>query len=103
MLVLRRKVGEAMVLDGVITVYVLAVEGERVKIGIAAPPDVGVVRQELLAASDQQQALLRKQDALAQETNPRKQEQLQQSIARLERSLTLGATLAPASPKAQQE
>lgn len=48
MLVLRRKVGETIVLDGVINISVLAVEGERVKIGIVAPPDVTIVRQELL-------------------------------------------------------
>jgi len=29
----------------------LAVEGERVKIGISAPPDVTIVREELLRAS----------------------------------------------------
>ena len=48
MLVLRRKVGESIILDGVISVSVLAVEGERVKIGISAPPDVTIVREELL-------------------------------------------------------
>ncbi len=48
MLVLRRKVGESIVLDGVINISVLAVEGERVKIGISAPPDVTIVREELL-------------------------------------------------------
>jgi len=48
MLVLRRKVGESIVLDGVINVSVLAVEGERVKIGISAPSDVTIVREELL-------------------------------------------------------
>ncbi len=48
MLVLRRKVGESIVLAGVINVSVLAVEGERVKIGISAPPDVSIVREELL-------------------------------------------------------
>jgi carbon storage regulator len=55
MLVLRRKVGEAIVLNNVITVYVLAVEGERVKLGINAPPDVVIVRQELLDADVQAQ------------------------------------------------
>lgn len=60
MLVLRRKAGEVIVLNGVIKFYVLAVEGERVKLGIEAPPDVIVVRQELLepgqpGADDQQQ------------------------------------------------
>ena len=48
MLVLRRKVGESIILDGVISISVLAVEGERVKIGINAPPDVTIVRKELL-------------------------------------------------------
>jgi len=48
MLVLRRKVGESIVLDGVINISVLAVEGERVKIGISAPADVTIVREELL-------------------------------------------------------
>ena len=53
MLVLRRKVGESIILDGVISVSVLAVEGERVKIGITAPPDVTIVREELLKSSSQ--------------------------------------------------
>ena len=51
MLVLRRKVGESIVLAGVINIAVLAVEGERVKIGISAPPDVTIVREELLRAA----------------------------------------------------
>jgi carbon storage regulator len=50
MLVLRRKAGESIVLAGVINISVLAVEGERVKIGISAPPDVTIVREELLRA-----------------------------------------------------
>jgi len=61
MLVLRRKVGEAIVLNGVITVYVLAVEGERVKLGINAPPDVVIVRQELLDAVSQENRAARRQ------------------------------------------
>jgi carbon storage regulator len=48
MLVLRRKNGEAIVLNQVITIRVLGVEGDRVKLGIDAPPDVIVVREELL-------------------------------------------------------
>jgi carbon storage regulator len=48
MLVLRRKAGEAIVLNGTITIHVLAVEGEQVKLGISAPPDVVIVRSELL-------------------------------------------------------
>jgi carbon storage regulator len=48
MLVLRRKVGESIILDGIISVSVLAVEGERVKLGISAPSNVTIVREELL-------------------------------------------------------
>ncbi|HEY7357389.1 MAG TPA: carbon storage regulator [Ktedonobacterales bacterium] len=51
MLVLRRKAGEAIVLDERVTVYVLEVEGNRVKLGIIAPPGVSVVRQELVTGT----------------------------------------------------
>ncbi|MBO0783293.1 MAG: carbon storage regulator, partial [Ktedonobacteraceae bacterium] len=47
MLILRRKAGERLVLSGAITVSIFAVEGERVKLGIDAPPDVTIVREEL--------------------------------------------------------
>jgi carbon storage regulator len=55
MLVLRRKVGERIILDGVISVSVLAVEGERVKIGITAPAEVAIVREELLRGAQVEQ------------------------------------------------
>lgn len=48
MLVLRRKPGEAITLNSVIKIRVLSVEGDRVKLGIDAPPDVIIVRDELL-------------------------------------------------------
>jgi carbon storage regulator len=97
MLVLRRKVDEALVIDGVITVTVLAVEGERVKIGIQAPPDVLVVRGELLTTEGQHQALRKKQDALTQETDPTRRQRLAAAIARLQQ------VLAPTSVQARQE
>jgi carbon storage regulator len=54
MLVLRRKVGEAIVLSNVIKIRVLSVEGDRVKFGIDAPPDVIIVREELLNEAQSQ-------------------------------------------------
>ena len=48
MLVLRRKVGEKIILADVITITVLAIEGERVKLGIDAPAPVSIVRGELV-------------------------------------------------------
>ena len=48
MLVLRRKIGESIVIGETMMVSVLAIEGKRVKFGISAPPDVPIVRQELI-------------------------------------------------------
>jgi carbon storage regulator len=47
MLVLSRKVGETLVIDGNITVEVIKVQGNRITLGIAAPSDVKVLRGEL--------------------------------------------------------
>lgn len=48
MLVLRRKVGESICIGDTIVVTILAVEGQRIKIGVSAPDEVSVVREELL-------------------------------------------------------
>jgi carbon storage regulator len=47
MLVLTRKPGEPIVIDGSIVVTVLNVQGNRVRIGIRAPQSVAIVRGEL--------------------------------------------------------
>jgi carbon storage regulator len=48
MLVLTRRIGEVIVIDGGITVTVLSEKGGRIRLGITAPPSVEVRRQELL-------------------------------------------------------
>ena len=48
MLVLTRRAGESLVIGGQITISVLGVDGERIRLGIQAPADVLVLRQELL-------------------------------------------------------
>ena len=104
MLILRRKPGEALVLNGVMTVYVLAVEGERVKIGVEAPPDTVIVRRELLDAEQQQRHVQRKRAELERETDPRQREKLARSLERLELSKRLmQPTIAPASVETAQE
>jgi len=47
MLVLRRHVGESIVIAGNIRVCVVSVRGDKVRIGIDAPPDVQVDRSEV--------------------------------------------------------
>jgi carbon storage regulator len=47
MLVLTRRVNETIIIDNEVRVTVLEVKGERVRIGIAAPPTVLVDRQEV--------------------------------------------------------
>ncbi|MCK8816028.1 carbon storage regulator CsrA [Natroniella sulfidigena] len=47
MLILTRKKEESIILDDKIEVKVLAVEGGRVKLGIEAPADIEIHRQEV--------------------------------------------------------
>ena len=47
MLVLTRKTGEEIIIDGHIRVTVTAVRGDKVRLGISAPPDVRVDRAEI--------------------------------------------------------
>lgn len=50
MLVLTRRIGEEILIDGGIRVTVLEVSGSRVRLGIAAPASVGVHRSEIAPA-----------------------------------------------------
>jgi carbon storage regulator len=47
MLVLTRRIGEEINIDGCIRVTVTGINGDKVKIGIDAPPDVRVDREEI--------------------------------------------------------
>lgn len=48
MLVLSRKLGEKIVIGGNITVTVADIDRGRIRLGIEAPRDVPIYRQELL-------------------------------------------------------
>ncbi len=48
MLILRRRIGERIVIDGHIEVTVLQVRGGKVRLGFNAPRHVRVLRQEVL-------------------------------------------------------
>lgn len=64
MLVISRKVDESVLLGDKIVITVLSIEGDRVKIGINAPRDTIILRQEIYqAVQDQvkiQELLLKK-------------------------------------------
>ena len=47
MLVLSRKVGEKLVIDGNITVEIVRIQGNRITLGLVAPADVKILRGEL--------------------------------------------------------
>ena len=47
MLILTRRVGESVMIDGDITVTVLGVKGNQVRVGINAPKEVAVHREEI--------------------------------------------------------
>jgi carbon storage regulator len=47
MLILSRKTNESIVIDGRITVKIVRIEGDVVKLGVEAPADVPVHRQEV--------------------------------------------------------
>jgi carbon storage regulator len=47
MLVLTRKNGQELVIDGHIRITVVSVGGDRVRIGVTAPPAVRIDREEV--------------------------------------------------------
>ena len=52
MLVLSRKINEDIIISDNIVIRVLRVRGDKVRIGIEAPPHVKVLRSELRPAAD---------------------------------------------------
>jgi carbon storage regulator len=80
MLILSRKPGESIVIDGRITVKIMRLEGDMVKLGIEAPIHVPVHRQEVY-----------------DEIQKNNQEALNQTVAKLPQ---LTAKSKPMSPKA---
>jgi carbon storage regulator len=77
MLVISRKVDESVLLGDTIVVTVLAIEGDRVKIGINAPRDTIILRQEIYQAVQDQVKI---QELLAKETEPDTFEQLRKLL-----------------------
>lgn len=47
MLVLTRKTGESIIINGNVRVYVIELRGDKVRLGVEAPTDIPVHREEV--------------------------------------------------------
>jgi len=66
MLVLTRKLGEVIRVGDAVTVRILEVKGNQVRLGIEAPPDVRIYREEVYRAirKENEEAALREAASL---------------------------------------
>lgn len=68
MLVLSRRTGESIVINDNVTVTIVDVRGDKVRIGIDAPREVSIHRQEVfeLIRQEQEQRATQQPDAASQ-------------------------------------
>lgn len=63
MLILTRRINESLVIGDCVTVIILGVKGNQVRIGVDAPRDVSVDREELVHKDDETPTLGADKDA----------------------------------------
>jgi len=71
MLILTRRVGETIMIGSDVSVTVLDVKGNQVRIGVAAPEDVSVHREEIYQRILQEHARRLVSDSHASAPSPR--------------------------------
>jgi carbon storage regulator len=69
MLILTRRVGETLMIGDDVTVTVLGVKGNQVRIGVNAPKDVSVHREEIYERIKKEQQLQQQGLANAAQNN----------------------------------
>jgi carbon storage regulator len=87
MLVLTRRRDESLVIDDNIVVTVLAIEGDKVKLGITAPRNISILRHELWQAMNEQRQIA---EQLANKSEPEGFEELRKFLAEEEPSTKAG-------------
>jgi carbon storage regulator len=70
MLILTRRVGETLMIGDEVTVTVLGVKGNQVRIGVNAPRDVAVHREEIYERIKREQAEQGAQPEIAELDSP---------------------------------
>ncbi|MDR3578323.1 MAG: carbon storage regulator CsrA [Anaerolineaceae bacterium] len=78
MLVLTRHVDESIAIGDSIILTVLAIEGDRVKLGISAPRDILILRHEIYQAVQDQAKL---EERLVDEPEPTSFQKLRELLA----------------------
>lgn len=61
MYILKRKTGEGIKISKDITVYVLGISGNEVKLGIDAPKEIPIIRLEILEATANASSVFREE------------------------------------------
>ena len=70
MLVLQRKTSQSLVINGNITISIMEIGSDKVKIAIDAPKEIPIVRSELLdAANSNREAIVANSDSLSMISN----------------------------------
>jgi carbon storage regulator len=84
MLVLTRHVDESIAIGDSIIVTVVAIEGDRIKLGIAAPREIPILRQEVFQAIREQEKI---EEQLANSPEPDTFQQLRDLLSSSEHAL----------------